>query len=585
MAVQAAAAIGVTLAMGGREIGFHGPWLAITLAVLAARLIVDRLLVASLRGRFLSERLDVLAGVFSAGLLVSAALWAYLACARFPIESQSGRYVVIVVLSALAGGATGVLAPLKMTGRLYITLILLPASLTMILASQEDGVLGVLGVIFWLVMLAGHRNNHALLVDAIRLRDENRDLLRDIARRSHDLDCLNRELEHRVALRTRELEEARGRATAANEAKSRFLGAVSHEMRTPLNAILGLGQVLARAPLPASAQDQVTEIKSAARRLRQMVDDIVDLSRLQDGSLDIDPQPFRPATLAWLLDDIYRPVAEAKKLRLTVLLEAGADETRLGDIARLRQIAGELIENALKFTREGGIDCRILCEADRLRIEVADTGEGVPPEKLAIIFEQFAQANDSSTREAGGLGVGLALCRALARHMDGEIRVESALGAGSTFTLVAPCPRVAPAAIEGSASVSSPSDSRSLLVVDDNAINRRIVAALVEPFGVECGFAADGREALEAWRARRWDAIFMDVHMPVMDGVQAARLIRAEEEERGEGRVPIVAVTASLLEEEMEGYRAAGMDEILPKPIEVSALADTLGRCLGPLPV
>lgn len=581
MGVQAAAAIGVTLATLPSERPVYWAWLAVTLGVLAARVVVDRLLASALGGGASAKRLDAIVVAFSAGLLVSAALWAALAWLRFPIDSQRTRFVIIVVLSALAGGATGVLSPLKLTGRIYISLILLPASVALLLG--PDRALGLLGVAFWLVMLTGHRNNHALLVDSIQLRDQNRDLVEALARRSHDLNSLNQDLEARVALRTRQLQDATERAQTANEAKSRFLATVSHEMRTPLNAILGVGQILSRSTLSRKQREQVLEMKGAARRLRMMIDDVLDLCQLDDGELRLNPRPFPLAALAQSLDDLHRPTADARGLRLTMQLEAAPSETRLGDVDRLRQVVSALIDNALKFTHDGGVDCRIRGVGADLRIEVSDTGDGVAPEKMAVIFERFSQIDDSTKRAAGGIGLGLALCQGLVTAMGGEMSAASQPGRGSTFTLVIPCPTVAaePPRRPPAPQADAEEDAPTLLVVDDNAMNREIIAALVEPFGIACGFAADGREAVEAWRRQPWDAIFMDVHMPVMDGVEATRAIRQEEGRLGRRRVPIVAVTASLMEQETASYHAAGMDDVLPKPIEVTALADMLARCVG----
>ncbi|WP_066686319.1 ATP-binding protein [Caulobacter sp. CCH9-E1] len=579
MGVQAAAAIGVTLAALPSERPIYWMWLTATLAVLAARIVVDRLLASALRGGALAKRLNAIVVAFSAGLLISAALWAILAWLRFPIDSQRTRFVIIVVLSALAGGATGVLSPLKLTGRIYISLILLPASVALLLG--PDRALGLLGVAFWLVMLTGHRNNHALLVDSIQLRDQNRDLVEALARRSHDLNSLNQELEARVDLRTSQLREATKRAQSANEAKSRFLATVSHEMRTPLNAILGLGQIVARSSLTKKQRDQVLEMKGAARRLRMMIDDVLDLCQLDDGALQLKPRPFRLTALAQSLDNLHRPTAEARHLRLTMHMEASLGEIRLGDVDRLRQVISVLIDNALKFTQEGGVDCRISGVRDDLWIQVVDTGDGVAPEKMAVIFERFSQIDDSTKRAAGGIGLGLALCQGLVAKMGGEMSASSQPGQGSTFSLRIPCPAIADAPQRAPSPRAEDEEPPTLLVVDDNAMNREIIAALVEPFGIACGFAADGREAVEAWRRQPWDAIFMDVHMPVMDGVEATRAIRQEEGRLGRRRVPIVAVTASLMEQETAGYHAAGMDDVLPKPIEVSALAEMLARCVG----
>lgn len=584
IAVQAAAAIGVVVAAGAPLAHFYQPWLWLTLAVLGVRLAVQRLLAAFLRQDSRADRLAVIGAIFSAGLIVSASLWAYLAFVRFPVDDERVRYVVIVVLSALAGGATGVLAPLRITGQLYISLILLPASLTMIVTHRSDTVLGFLGVIFWAVMLVGHRNNHRMLVDAIKLRDENQELLTAVARRSEDLDRLNHDLEERVVQRTQELENARREALAAKEAKSRFLAVTSHEMRTPLNAILGLGQILTRSDISAEHRDQVLEMKSAARHLRQMIDDIMDLSRLDDGELEIHAEPFCVAELAQSLDQAYRPNCEAKGLTFKVSVDGVGDGARLGDVDRLRRVVGELIANGLKFTHEGGVECRITGCAEQLSIAISDTGEGIAPDLLAAIFERFHQIDASSTREVGGLGLGLALCHGIATRMGGTVSVESRLGQGSTFTLTAPCPPIPTgSAVESQAALQETACGAAppLLVVDDNLINRRILTTLMEQFGFECAVAADGSEALDAWRKREWRGIFMDIHMPIMDGVDATRAIRAQAAETGRPHVPIIAVTASLLEDEEASYREAGMDDVLAKPIEASALADILNRYIG----
>ena len=578
MAVQAAAAIGVCLIANPAERPFRHMWLAVVLTLLAGRLLTDRLLGESLHGRRLADHLSLLAKVHSLGLILSAALWALLAGIRIPLDSASTRYVLIIVLSALAGGAVGVLSPLKWTGRIYVSLILLPASLTLLFDHGEDATLGTLGVIFWIVMIVGHRNNHALLVDTLRLRDENRELLADIARRNHETLRQNQDLESSVRARTIELERMTEEAQVASRAKSQFLATVSHELRTPLNAILGEGQLLAREKLTSSQRDRLQVMKTASRAMRHLIDDVLDISQIEAGVLRLRPRVFALETLIDDIRQIYGPLAEARDLSLRVSVQDGTALFRRGDPDRLRQIVGNLISNALKFTREGGVTVKIGGDEDSLVVSVIDTGIGIDAKHHGTIFERFVQVDNSSTREVGGIGLGLAICRELAEQMGGSLTVMSARGLGARFDLSAPIPSAVPSgpALEAEEPKLDDHGTGSILVVDDNPVNQRILAALLESFGIECGFAASGTQAVEAWRLRPWDAIMMDVHMPDMDGVQATRIIRAEESRANRAMTPIIAVTASVLTHEVEAYRQAGMDDVLPKPIELSALARLL---------
>ncbi len=582
MVVQATSAIGLTLISQPAERPFHVAWLVVVLALLAGRVVVDRLLGAALAGRFLADRLWSLARLHSAGLIVSAGLWALLACIRIPLDSPITRYALIVVLSALAGGAVGVLSPQKWTGRVYICLILIPASVTLITLGGVDATLGALGVVFWVVMIVGHRNNHSLLVDCLRLRDENRELLEDIQRRNHDTSLLNRDLESRVRARTEQLERLSEEAQVANRAKSQFLATVSHEMRTPLNAILGESQLLAREALAPPQRERLGVITTASRVMRQLIDDILDISQIEAGGLQLRLNVFSLETLVSDIRELHQPLARERGVSLTIALQPDLARFRRGDGDRLAQIIANLIGNALKFTRQGGVTVKISGDDQRLQIAVIDTGIGIAAKDHETIFERFVQVDNSSTRQVGGIGLGLAICREISERMGGSLTVKSALGIGARFDFEAPIPAVVSSEVQVEDEVDEYAGEApaSLLVVDDNPVNRRILAALVEPFGVTCGFAVSGREAVAAWRAQPWDAIFMDVHMPDMDGVEATRAIRREEALAGARRTPIIAVTASVLTHEVESYMQAGMDGVLPKPIEASALASTLSQCV-----
>ncbi|WP_419255030.1 ATP-binding protein [Caulobacter sp. ErkDOM-YI] len=581
--VQAAAAIGLTLISQAAERPFHLAWLAVVLTLLAARMVIDRLLGAALAGRLLAERLWPLARLHNVSLVLVAGLWALLACLRIPVDSPVSRYALLVVLSALAGGAVGILAPQKWIGRINVTLILIPASITLLTLGGVDAILGALGVVFWVVMIVGHRNNHALLVDCLRLRDENRELLADVNRRNHDTSLLNRDLESRVRVRTEQLERLSEKAQVADRAKSQFLAMVSHEMRTPLNAILGEGQLLAREALTPPQRQRLGVMKTASRVMRQLIDDILDISQIEAGGLQLRLNVFSLETLVSDIRELHQPIAREQGLSLTIALQPDLARFRRGDGERLAQLLANLISNALKFTRQGGVTVKITGDDHRLQIAVIDTGIGIAAKDHEAIFERFVQVDSSSTRQVGGVGLGLAICREISERMGGLLKVTSALGIGARFDFDAPIPSVVSSEvpIEDEVDEVAGEAPASLLVVDDNPVNRRILAALVEPFGVTCGFAVSGREAVAAWRAQPWDAIFMDVHMPDMDGVEATRTIRREEALAGAARIPIFAVTASVLAHEVESYLRAGMDGVLPKPIEARALAATLSQCLA----
>jgi signal transduction histidine kinase/ActR/RegA family two-component response regulator len=581
MVVQAASALAVCLIAQPSERPVYLAWLTLVMALLAARLLGVYLLGTALKGGLLADRLAWLARGLNLGLILSAGLWAALACLRIPVYSTETRYPLIIVLSALAGGAVGALSPQKWTARIYLTLMLLPASITLLLDGASDTTLGALGTIFWLVMLMIHRNNHVLMVDTLRLRDENRDLVETLARHSQAVVLLNQDLEDRVHARTEDLARVSKEAQVANRAKSQFLATISHELRTPLNAIMGEGQLLARETLTLPQQQRLAVITTASRVMRQLIDDVLDISQIEAGGLQLRLNVFSLETLAREIRELYQPLARENGLTLTLSLAPNLAMYRRGDEDRLRQVVGNLVSNALKFTLIGGVTVKFSGDDEQLKVSVIDTGIGVDAKDHETIFQRFVQIDSASTRRVGGVGLGLAICRELTAQMDGVLTVTSARGIGARFDFTAPLPAVVasntPAEV---ASVNAVGGApASLLVVDDNPVNRRILAALVEPFGVECGFAATGKEAVEAWRRQPWGAIFMDVHMPEMDGVEATRAIRAQESAKGLTRTPIIAVTASVLNHEVSTYHDAGMDDILPKPIEASALAAMLSRC------
>ncbi len=387
--------------------------------------------------------------------------------------------------------------------------------------------------------------------------------------------------ERAEALSLRSVVAARDAAAQASEAKSLFLARMSHELRTPLNSVLGLAQVLARdGRLSAEQREQAATLERAGRHLLAVANDILDLAAVEAGKLPLRRQPIAWPALMEGCVALVRPQAEQKRIALTLEVTAEAPAGVLGDPTRLRQMVLNLLSNAVKFTPEGGAVRLRLCRSVRgpQRIEVIDTGPGIPPERRALLFRDFSRLETAPGREFGGAGLGLAITAALAKAMGGTIGVETGLGRiGSLFWLDLPLPEAAPPPTQAAepAPAEAPGPRRRVLVVDDVAPNRMVARILLEGAGHEVALATDGAEAVEAVRKGGFDLVLMDIHMPGMDGLEATRRIRAEE--AGGRRVPIIALSADALREQVEQCRAVGMDGHLAKPLERGALMTVLG--------
>ena len=397
--------------------------------------------------------------------------------------------------------------------------------------------------------------------------------------------ALRRELQRNLAL-TREAQDLAFAAKAANRAKSEFLATMSHEIRTPLNGVLGTVQVMARDVLPEAQKRRLDVVQRSAESLLDLLNAVLDISRIETGQMTLYPSRFELDRLAGGVRAIYEHLAAEKHLSLHVEITPALARGRMGDEVRLRQILGNLVANAIKFTQQGSVSVTIGGDDRRLVFEVADTGPGIPLERQATIFDRFVQVDSSNTRAAGGAGLGLAICRELTLLMGGEITLVSAAGQGARFRVELPLPAVGvetpSAAPHPAEEAGAPLAGRRILVVDDNAANRGVLVSLLQDIGCECGWAEDGLEAMAAWRTGPWDAILMDVHMPRLDGVEATRLIRQEEAAQGLCRVPIIAVTASVLQHESAAYLAAGMDAVQAKPVLLPELSDLLARLFTP---
>jgi len=417
------------------------------------------------------------------------------------------------------------------------------------------------------------------------------DVFRSLTDSFNHLVCRLEANDHDLRGAMAELVKARDDANAANVLKSHFLANMSHEIRTPLNGVLAMAELMAMDKMSDTQRERLKVIRESGSVLLSVLNDVLDLSKIEAGRLEITDRPFDIAQLAQSIRETYAQQARDKGLAFEVAVAPEAQGLWRGDADRLRQILGNLIANALKFTLDGAVAVRFASAEDGsgLRIDVADTGIGISPEILPRLFDKFVQADSSTTRRFGGSGLGLAICRELAVLMDGSIKVQSREGRGSTFTVLLSLPReeaitdVHYIDDEPLAAPQAPVETARLrvLAADDNPTNQKVVAAVLAPLNAEVTLVADGAACVEAWKAGAFDIVLMDIHMPVLDGVEAAKAIRALEVEEGRVRTPIIAVTANALAHQVEDYLAAGMDGHVAKPIEVSKLYDAIEAAMA----
>jgi two-component system, sensor histidine kinase len=397
-----------------------------------------------------------------------------------------------------------------------------------------------------------------------------------------------------------ELSDARDAAEAANVAKSQFLANMSHEIRTPLNGVLAMAQIMARSDLTSAQRERVEVIRQSGETLLALLNDILDVSKIEAGKLELETVEFDFEEAACTAHARFKPVAERKGLNLNLAIEDSARGVRRGDAGRLQQILNNFLSNAVKFTEAGEVSLTAAGEgeggADGVRLAVRDSGIGIPPDKLSLLFKKFSQVDASTTRRYGGTGLGLAICHELSELMGGRVWVESEEGRGSTFYVTLPFPRVAEAepracadpevatAVTEAAAEHAPAEPAEgtlrVLAAEDNPTNQLVLSTIMQIFGFDLVLVGDGQEAVDTWRTGSFDLILMDIQMPRMDGVSATRAIRAAEAAEDRARTPIVALSANALTHQVQEYLGAGMDAHVPKPIELEKLQSVLEQVL-----
>ncbi len=497
----------------------------------------------------------------------------------------------MLTLFMLAGMTAGMIITRGLVFKIYLvalTSLLTPIIITMALqGTVTDNAMLAMTLIYMIFMTTIAKSYSASISRNIQLWLRNEKLVHELRASNSEVEEANRELlseiEHRKQVEE-ELVGAKERSERANEAKDQFLATVSHELRTPLNGIIGFADFLLHENLEGKAKHYISQINKAAKTLQSIVNDILDITAIEAGHIRLYDEPFSLRAEMQDLLDMMNPIAEGKGLSLKLNVDESAKDDLNGDINRLRQIIGNLISNALKYTETGHVNLNIRHMdtsngKEVLRFEVKDTGVGINEEALEFIFKNFTRLENFETRGSEGIGLGLAIVKSLVNKMNGKLEVQSTPGKGSCFSCELTFEQgsgiSAQARREHTGKLSRKHWKRfNVLVVDDNEINRMLLSAFLTDLGIRFAEASGGQEALNLIRNGDFNLILMDIQMPDISGIDIANILSHELDP-----MPVmIAVTAHAFPEQRQAILDAGFTEYLPKPITIDDLDKTLTR-------
>lgn len=521
---------------------------------------------------------------YTALVLCQDVAWGMIGPLSFMLENHTYH---LLTLFMLAGMSAGALTTRGVVFRAYAAsaiALLTPAMIALLLQENAvyEGML-VLTVIYLLFMLSVARSYSGNIRKNILLWLDNEKLVRELRHSSAEVADANkvlmREIEQRIHAEE-QLVEAKERAEQASAAKNQFLASVSHELRTPLNGIIGFTSILEKEPLNTAQQGYVGQIGKSAHNLLRIVNDILDITSIEAGHMQLYEEPFSLRTEIGEVMAILTPVARRRELRLESSIEPDVCDWLQGDASRLRQIVSNLLSNALKYTEEGEVRLHISQSSGAdgqgvLHFEVSDTGIGIPDEAIATLFDNFTRAEGFELRHSDGVGLGLAIVKNLVLRMQGRVSVSSEPGQGSCFRVELP---LVPAAREPQQKPPQELQHEGqlqrlkVLVVDDNKVNRMVLAAFLKHHAIPCSEAASGAEALELIRQQAFDVVLLDIQMPDISGLDVAQALHEEQNEAP----MLVAVTAHAFPEQRQEILAAGFSDLLIKPVSEDELLRVL---------